>query len=167
MFCIIKSQNLVYIYSSSSSFSPLFCQVFTDDEVFTRSLHLPLSPVVDILCIFLLSVEDRNLPNVPPIQVILPENYPHGSPICQLNASEYGQWYVVYIPNIFNNSEFRECFFKLPTRRRLLYSSLGLWLIYEFSVVLIFCLLFILFSPFILFFNFVMFIVLQTLHPFC
>lgn len=49
------------------------------------SNHQSGSKVVHLFC----KMEDRNLPNVPPIQVILPENYPHGSPICQLNASEY------------------------------------------------------------------------------
>jgi mediator of RNA polymerase II transcription subunit 15 len=47
--------------------------------------HHPGSKVVHLIC----RLEDKKLPNVPPIVVTLPENYPDNSPTCKTLPSHY------------------------------------------------------------------------------
>lgn len=73
-------------------------------------LHLIGSLDVQLIC----KMDDKNLPSVPPLRIVVPHNYPQSPPVCPDEQREYGEcfhlfcWMMFLLHFSFFNS-FRRC----------------------------------------------------------
>jgi hypothetical protein len=52
--------------------------------------HLSGSMDLHLKCI----MDDTGLPDVPPLKIVVPHDYPRTSPVCQTEQQEYGEYFI-------------------------------------------------------------------------